>query len=105
MTRTPRGQCFAIVLPRFLIEIEDARVTTIAAAVAHIGFDGRSRRWIVAQDGVAGRRHVGGHGSNLARRNHDGGVVGGLQAAIMRKGTLRRALMLRRSRTHPTERR
>jgi hypothetical protein len=63
------------------------------------------RGWIVAQDGVVGRGRVVGHRSNKVCRNHDGGVVSQLQAAIMRKGTLRRALMLRRSRTHPTERR
>lgn len=105
VTRMPRRQRFAVVLPRFLVKVEDARITTVAAAVCHIGLDGRSRRRVIAQESSVGRGRVVGHRSHQVLRHHDGAVVGRLQAGIMRKGTLRRAPMLRRSRAQPTERR
>jgi len=48
MTLAPRRQRFAIVLPRFLVQIEDARIAAVAAAVAGIGVDWRTWRRIVA---------------------------------------------------------
>jgi chitinase len=99
VTRAPDGQCFAVVLPRFFVKIEDAWITTVTAAVGHIRFDGRLRRRIVAQRGVVWSGCVVSHKSNRACRNHDGDIVRQLQA-IMREGTLRHGRLLRRSGTH-----
>jgi hypothetical protein len=58
MTRTPRRQPFAVMLSRFFVVVEDARIAAIATAVARIGFDGRHRRRIVAQTFFVGSRYV-----------------------------------------------
>ncbi|GGA06439.1 hypothetical protein GCM10011408_29290 [Dyella caseinilytica] len=58
MTLTPCRQLLAVMLPCFLVVIEDAWIAAIPTAITRIGLDWRSRRRIIAQPWVVGSRNI-----------------------------------------------
>jgi hypothetical protein len=49
MTFAPRRQQFAVMLSRFFVIIENARIAAVATAIARIGLDRRDGRRIITQ--------------------------------------------------------